>query len=259
MKLFRGDSLPDHVLRAVPRDRGRTFADHFCGTGLMAKFADDGSSTLLVDHDLVDLILKHVGYNAWASERVLAYHSPFLSFSANYETAFRFSNRREDLDLVPCSLDKATHFVWELEIDLPHPIERGRYAFTYQADLVNVRSFIGDQVRRGLEIEAATGDFHFLGNALLQAADAAVSSSDLSTHCAELTDVLTFLEGQDLSGRDARLMSNALTRSRRDSEWLLHPKDLMADGGGYSYRFAMNSNLKVSQCLRRRDGEQYTA
>jgi hypothetical protein len=220
----------------------------------MAKFADGGTSKLLGHQDLVDLALKHVGYNAWASERDLAYHSPLLSFSAMRETAFNFSNRTDTPNLTPCHLDKATHFVWELEIDLPPPMKCGQYGFTYQSDPINTLPLIQDQVRRGLEIEAATGNFHILGSALLQAAGAAAASADESFHYAELIDVATFLEGQDLSGHDARLVYNALVRARRDSEWLLYPKDPMPDGSGFSCRFAMNRHLKVSECLREGSG-----
>ncbi|MGE0474960.1 MAG: hypothetical protein AB7P17_15105 [Nitrospirales bacterium] len=254
MKLFRGDSLPDRVLWSGPEDRGRTFVEHFCGTGLMAKFADGGTSALLAGHDLVDLVLKHVGYNAWAPERALAYRSPMLSFSAVRETAFQFSNRRKESDLVPCRLDAATHFVWELDIDLPAPIASGHYRFTYQADPVHVMPFINDQVRRGLEIEAITGYLHVLGSALLQAAGAVASAADPSLHCAELINVALFLQAHDLSNRDERLVSNALLRAYRDHEWLLYPKDLMPDGGGISCRFAMNRYLKVSACFRSHSG-----
>ncbi len=252
MKLFRGDSLPDSVTRTAPRDRGRTFADHFCGTGLMAKFADNGMISLVRDQDLVDLVLKHVGYNRWAPERALAYHSPLLSFSTMRDTAFRFSYRADDPDLVPCTLDEATHFVWELAIELPYCIDPGRYGFTYSADPCNALPFLREQVQRGLELEAATGDLHMLANTLLQAAGAAHAAADRSLHYAELIDVATFLSSHDLTHRDARLVRNALNRASRDNEWLLFPKDPMPDGPGYSCRFVMNRHLKVSECLRLR-------
>jgi adenine-specific DNA methylase len=61
MKVYRGDSIPKQVENVAREDRGRTFADHFCGTGLMAKFADGGSSKLLRGKDLIHMILSHVG------------------------------------------------------------------------------------------------------------------------------------------------------------------------------------------------------
>jgi adenine-specific DNA methylase len=61
MKVYRGDSIPKQVENVAREDRGRTFADHFCGTGLVAKFADGGSSKLLRGKDLIHMVLSHVG------------------------------------------------------------------------------------------------------------------------------------------------------------------------------------------------------
>jgi len=63
MRLFRGDSLPARILSTNGRNRGRTFAEHFCGNGLMAKFSDGGTSRMLKDHDLFDLVISHIGYD----------------------------------------------------------------------------------------------------------------------------------------------------------------------------------------------------
>jgi hypothetical protein len=78
MKLYRGDSIPKHVQDVVRDDRGRTFADHFCGTGLMAKFADGGSSKLLRGKELIHMILSHVGYERGQPEQEFSYRSHFF-------------------------------------------------------------------------------------------------------------------------------------------------------------------------------------
>jgi hypothetical protein len=44
MKVYGGDSLPSSVANSKKHARGRTFADHFCTNGLMAKSADGGTS-----------------------------------------------------------------------------------------------------------------------------------------------------------------------------------------------------------------------
>ena len=69
MNLYRGDSLPAVVYNTSARRRGRTFAEYFCGNGLMAKFADGGRSALLWGRDLLDLVLVHVGYDVGSRSR----------------------------------------------------------------------------------------------------------------------------------------------------------------------------------------------
>ena len=250
MKLYRGDSLPRQVYVASGRDRGRTFADHFCGNGLMAKFGDRGMSTLLQGKDLLDIVLNHVGYDVSHHEEALADHSPLISFSKDPETAFNFSERTGKKDLEECFLEEATHFMWELEIELPSPSELGRYKFTYKADPVNCRMLIQEQLQRGLLREAVRGDTETIAKAIMNAAAMHTADSDERDHYAELIDVVTYVQTQDTSRREKRLVDNTLQRSSRDLEWLLYPKDPMLNGHGFSARFSMNRHLRVYRCFR---------
>lgn len=160
MKLFRGDKLPHSVMAAEETARGRTFANHFCGNGLMAKFADDGSGQLLGGKDLLQLVLEHVGYDNGTSAQELSYHSPLLSFTDETDKAFVFCERNEKkrLRLKPCALDEATHFVWRLELELPRQTEAGCYDLVYRADPVNCLPFVNEQLQRGFHEEAVAGD-----------------------------------------------------------------------------------------------------
>lgn len=116
MKLYRGDSLPSQVRSADRKSRGRTFAQYFCGNGLMAKFADGGHSYLVSGKELRQLVEEHIGYVVGAASEELSLHSPLLSFSESRERAFAFLERREKKrqNLVECNFEDATHFLWDL-------------------------------------------------------------------------------------------------------------------------------------------------
>src|SRR4051812_16112083 len=94
--LYRGDSLPSNVLSATRKVRGKTFADHFCGSGLLAKFASGGRSRLLAGKDLRQLVEEHIGYADKSAAELLALHSPMLSFSTSSDLAFAFCERSEN-------------------------------------------------------------------------------------------------------------------------------------------------------------------
>ena len=250
MRLYRGDSLPPQVYSASGRNRGRTFADHFCGNGLMVKFGDHGPSTLLQGKDLLDIVLSHVGYDVGQPEQALADHSPLISFSKDQETAFNFSERTGKKDLEECFLEEATHFMWEFEIELPSPSKPGLYNFTYKADPANCRVFIQKQLQRGLFGEAESGDVDTIAKAIMNVAAVSHADADESDHRAELIDVVTYVKAHDTSRREKRLVDNTLKRSSRDFEWLLYPKDRMPNGHGFSARFSMNRHLWVYRCFR---------
>lgn len=252
VKLYRGDSLPSPVRSASGRARGRTFADLFCGTGLIAKFGDGGSSELLQGKDLLDIVLCHVGYDVGQSEQALADYSPLISFSEDPEKAFDFSERTGKKGLEECVFENATHFVWELNRELPPPLEPGRYRFTYRADSTNCRTLVQAQFQRGLAREAVTGKPDLLAKALMNGYATIYAGMDESEHYAELIDVVTYARTQDTAQRERRLVKNTLARSSRDREWLLYPQDPMPDGFGFSAVFSMNRHLRPFQWLRAR-------
>lgn len=250
MRLYRGDRFPLPILSTRGRHRGRTFADHFCGNGLMAKFADGGISRLLERKDLVDLVLAHVGYDVGRPEQELADHSPLISFSEDKRTAFGFVDRTHSLDLEECLFDDATHFMWQIEIALPSPRQPGLYEITYEADPVNCMALVEQQLTRGVSREVNSGNFDSIAKSLMNAVAMAHAAEDQRMHYARLIDVLTYVNSQDVSGREARLVNNTLQRADRDREWLLYPNDLMPDGHGFSARFTMNRHLAVHSCYR---------
>jgi hypothetical protein len=250
MKLYRGDSLPPNVVQAPARARGRTFANHFCGNGLMAKFADGGSSWLLRGRDLLGLTLAHVGYDLGTPEQELHDHSPLISFSVGVETAFRFSDRTQRKDLAPSNLDEASHFMWQLDVELSRPLEPGRYALRFQSDPVNCEAIVEEQLHRGLQTQATTGDMDLIGQALMDAAAMEYARADETEHYAELIDVVPFVVAKSPRDGSNRLVENTVARATRDREWLLYPMDPMHDGPGYSARFPMNKHLSVSGCFK---------
>lgn len=255
MRLYRGDSLPREVAAANSRIRGRTFADHFIGNGLMAKFADGGTSELLLGKSLLQLVLEHVGYESGTPAERLSDHSPFISFSMSEACAFAFSERKEKkrLRLQPCHLDEATHFVWELEIDMERDVKKvkpGQFDLEYSANPTNCSSFIEEELRRGIQKEVTTHDPWALACALGKYIACRHATADSSIHRAVLVDVVSFVCEQDTSTFDNQLVRNTIERATRDHEWLIYPADLMPNGQGVSARFTMNRHLGVYGCFR---------
>lgn len=248
VKLYRGDSLPNPARSTSGRARGRTYPDLFCGSGLIAKFS--GTSTLLQGKDLLDIVLCHVGYDVGQSEQALADHSPLISFSEDPEKAFDFSERTGKKGLEECVFENATHFVWELNIELPPPVEPGRYRFTYKAGPSNCWPFIRERFWRGVAREAETANPHDLFSALRDGFGAVYAGMDESEHYAELIDVVTYVKAQDTRQRERRLVENTRVRSSRDREWLLYPQNPMPDGFGFNAVFSMNRHLRPFQWFR---------
>ena len=253
--LYRGDSLPKSVTH-MQNYRGRTFANYFCTNGLMARFADGGSSRLLYGLDALDIVLKHVGYDKNYSEEELAYHSPMISFSEMPGAAFQFAERteRKRKKLETCDLHDATHFMWRLELELGEPEEPGLYPFRYKADPENCNQIISEQLHQGQLLQVQTGDMNKIGQSLLALAVMSHALSDESEHHADLINVVEFVSERNTKGREKRLVENTLNRASRDMEWLLYPKDSMPGGQGYSSRFVMNKHLSVYGCFK--EGEK---
>lgn len=263
MKLYRGDSLPHVVLTASRKSRGKTFADYFCGNGLSAKFGDRGHSDLLRGKSLRQLVEEHVGYivssdpkKPTPSER-LALFSPMLSFAPSRDRAFEFAERNEKkrLNLEECPFENATHFVWELDVDLPTAATSpGVFEFIYYADPHNCRDIVERQLGEGIaEISnggAATNLMAALGSAFAMGH----AEADASPHFARLIDATTIL-ADDRHGADPVVLERARKFATRDDEWLLYPSDPMPDGCGLSATFVMNMHLKVAGTYRQRPGE----
>jgi hypothetical protein len=255
IKLYRGDSIPKSVSQSPKWKRGQTFANHFCGSGLMAKFSHGGSSRLLEGRELPDLVLVHVGYEIGKPEQELAYHSPLLSFSECLDSAFRFSNRKRS-ELEPCEFYEASHFVWQLEVTLDQEKEPGRYAFKYQSDFINCEKIVCDELCRGQKITAQGGPLSAVAMPLMDGIAGAYADADQSEHYAEIIDVVTFINARGVLNCDPQLVKNTLERATRDSEWLLYPMDPMPDGLGYSGRLTMNEHLSVFCCFRMKNKNQ---
>lgn len=255
MKLYRGDSIPSRICSAPPGERGRTFADHFCGTGLTSKFADNGSNALLRGKALLDMVLGHVGYERDEPEQDLSYRSPFLSFTEDHSSAFSFAERSGRKSLEECLIEDAAYFIWELDIDTPNESEPGHYEFLYRASSVNCTALVMGQIQRGREEEALTKDTHNLVMGLMNLVALVHADADIRDHHAELIDVTKYVENQDHNSCDHRLVDNTLERARQSREWLLYPMDPKEDGPGVSSRFHMNRHLRVYKCYRIRGGK----
>jgi len=256
MKLYRGDSVPRCVTSSSSHGRGRTFAEFFCGNGLMAKYSQGGRPEMLAGKDLLQLVVEHVGYTPGTVSAELAYHSPMLSFTSSLERAFAFCERTEKkrLRLEGCPFEQATHFIWELDIELSPTSSIGLYHLVYEADPANCREITEEHIRRGLIEEATTGNIHALASGIRDLLAQQHAASDEAHHHAMLVDVRRYVEHERLDGRlatrDQQLVGNCLERSRRDREWLLYPMDPMPDGYGLSGRIWMNRYLRPFAWLR---------
>lgn len=245
MILYRGDSLPDP---SKERTRGKTYAEHFCGNGLMAKFADGGTSELIKNRSLLDYILSHVGYEQERSDKLFSYYSPMISFSADEDIATGYFKARagKKKQFVPCEFYEANHFVFEFNFDAdPIPTIPGLYFFTFKTNSVNCREFNEIQLKHGLIKEAEEGDSSLLGNAILNNIVAGIADKDEKTHLAFIFDVFKFVSNQDTSHQKEKLVKKTLERAEKDKEWLLYPCDPMNEGLGVSAKFPMNEHLRV--------------
>lgn len=241
MKLYRGDSLPQETQGVNKHRRGRTFAEYFCGNGLMAKFADGGYSGLIEGKNLFDLVIAHIGYELNQPEQLLSDHSPMLSFSERIDTAVNFCTKRgKSKRYIECPSHEASHFIWELDINLPIEAQPGIYNLKFKASSKHVRNDVESELNNCLKI----GNSHLIGKALLNYLAIQNIDGDQQEHQATLIDTVTFIQANVNFQKNDKLISNALSRAIRDKEWLLYPCDLMDDGIGYSARFPLNENLR---------------
>jgi hypothetical protein len=218
----------------------------------MAKFGDGGAHSLVRGKSTRQIVEEHIGYVAGRPSERLALHSPMLSFSSSRDRAFAFLERSEKkrLKLIECAFEDASHFLWELDVELPKPSPPGLYHLEYKADPVHCRDIVERQLRRGLEIEAQDGNPYPLMSALGTGIATGYAAADVTIHRAELIEALEFLR-EDRPNADASVLANARQRAERDLEWLLYPTDPMEDGTGPpSARFTMNEHLSVSTCYR---------
>lgn len=253
-RLFRGDSLGKRNRHAP---RGRTFAEYFVSTGLMARFADGGSSRLLKGRTLLDLVLAHIGYEHGTSEQELSYRSPMLSFSADEDRALRFAERTGRKRLIPCPIEDGTHFLWCLDAPL-QPISPGLYRFEYKADPVNCEAIVERQIVRAQRVLLTGESEDLIGVAVGNDAALGILRQDAEQHYAKVIDVETFMKDQLAKGEtaDVRLVERTLEFASRDREWLVYPQDPMPDGGpGYSARLLHNRHLSVAGAYRESETE----
>lgn len=162
-----------------------------------------------------------------------------------------FAERSQSKDLKPCTIEDATHFVWQLETPLT-PRAQGHYAMRFKADPVNCERLVSDQLPRAMAAAQRDGDLAGIARVVASIGVMDAARRDETLHYAELVDVVSFVTAR-LSGRahvNERLVRNTLTRAQRSREWLLYPMDPMADGPGYSSRFPMNEHLSVLGCYR---------
>ncbi|MDD5267078.1 MAG: hypothetical protein PHO08_08110 [Methylococcales bacterium] len=244
MKLYRGDSLPKETRGVNKLRRGKTFAELFPANGLIAKFADGGHSSLIEGKNLIDLVIEHIGYELNQPEQLLSDHSPMLSFSEKIETAFRFCTKRsKKIKYVECPSKEASHFIWKLDVDLPIESEPGIYDLRFKANSIHVRKDVELQLEQALVEEAKSGNLHAIASAYLNYMANQYVDADKQEHQAKLIDAVTFIQANNNSQKNNKLIFNALCRAKRDNEWLLYPCDPMDDGIGHSARFPLNENL----------------
>jgi hypothetical protein len=249
IRLYRGDSMPrDEHSRASAAERGRTFANLFCGTGIVAKFADGGSSDLLEKRDVLALVLAHVGWERGTPEEKLMKHSPLISFSEREDVALRFVNP-EELELEPCEFYEASYFTWRLELSLEGAGEPGRYAFDYEFDPGNVTALSSAAVQSGHRRVIEGAAISAIAMPLRDLVSQVSRFGHPKRYRAEIIDVVTFVNNQDLSRRDKDLVRRTVDLAGRDREWLVFPTDPGPEGLGYSSCLAMNRFLKVSRCF----------
>lgn len=239
--LYRGDSLPPAVVASTREHRGRTFAEHYITEGLLAKSADGGLSRHL-NRPLPALVATHIGYRLTnEDEKYAAYHSPLISFSTEPASAWHFLDRTSKKEFAPCELDEATHFMWQLEGARVEQIGAGHYRLTYFASTTNV-----DRFRHKLVTAVQRGDLAKLKQALEAQIVHGHVQQDQEMHTADVIDAVRYLDALDATaGLDAELVLRARKFAARWSEWLIYPRDVIANLRGYSARFSLNKHLDL--------------
>jgi hypothetical protein len=208
----------------------------------MARYADEGQTSYLIDLDIIDLVLVHIGYDPHGWEAPLAYHSPLISFSTSRDRALKFANRRNK-KLEQCNFENATYFLWRFEPIVEATDNNGIYKFQYFADPINFESIVLGKIDRGSQELSLTDHIENMAKAVGELLAQNHSKHDTSIHIAYLIDVQEYLKHIDLSKYNNRLANNTLARSNRDIEWLVVPYDPLPNGNGRSARIHLNRHL----------------
>lgn len=226
LTIFRGDRL----------SYGDQPISDFCLPGLLAKFLRGGTSNQFRNREFVDYVLAHVGWEKGTDEEKFARTSPMISFSESRAVAEKYMRGEPPVQVVPCAVHKATHFIYDLSV-APTDLESrprgiaGTFLLRYMRSQENCRE----------HIERAKTDgplFGLLGDTIEQAA-----IRDAGEHVAVLVNVVEFLRAY--RPRSDRTYRIALDRATDDREWLLYPADPMHDGSGVSAIFHANRHLRM--------------
>lgn len=259
--LSRGDSIPEGLPSA---HRWSALVTHFCGTGLIARFAtekmpDQAGRTnydIVKNKKLPWMVAAHIGYEASAATKEFSAHSPFISFSSEPDCAFRFMTRERPLLLENCEFHNARFFTWALRFDATDltlsPWGKGCYQFVYQSDPANCTIAIASEYSEGLRRYQRTGEVEMRAGALGRAIAAGHAAKNTKEHCALIIDAVTYLTDQGSRVGDDKLLNLALTCASDDREWLVYPCDPMDKW--VASTFHMNRHLSIGSCLRERSG-----
>ncbi len=247
--LFRGDSIPPD-LRG---DRWNALVTHFCGTGLIARFASAGTRySGAPKHSLAWMVAAHIGWEANEEARTFSAHSPFISFSSDPDRAFSFMSHDADLDLVPSEFHDASFFMWALEFGRtelrPMPEHgKGCYGLHYRSDPTNCRLAIAEEYQEGVRRYLSDGDISLMIQAIGRGAAADQNDVAGDAHVAILIDAVTYLADRTPQFEDRELLHLAMTCATRDREWLVFPCDPM--DSWVSSTFHMNRHLSIHKCF----------
>jgi hypothetical protein len=251
LHLYRGDSLPP--CSTAKSNKGRTFAEYFISTGLMAKFADGGSSKLIEKKDIATMTICHIGYKNNSTEQKLSFRSPLISFSESIDIAKNFSTARSKINTpVACAIDEATHFIWELSFEPTKPDAPGIYTLKFKKDSVNLDNLLRDSEREIIDsFNNPNQDLHLLmrrvGNFVMQSTSLVNGNKDLSDNYAKIINAAEFIANSEFPQEYKETAKVAFDRASRDKEWLIFPCNPMPNGYGFSARFPVNKHLKIFQ------------
>lgn len=236
MLLYRGDKVRF----------GCDVVHHVLLGGLLARFGDGGTSDLLRrPGGVVEFVLAHVGWRDNTEEERFARHSPMLSFTADRRVAERYMVSLQDIAFETCALRRSHFLLFTLEADwdaLPRTPFVGVRRLVYYRSHVNCRAHVA----------ASEGMEGVIDAVLLQGLDDTVRTEDSGPHHVGLIDVVEFLEHHRdefftrFPSTASNLYPTALSRARRDKEWLLYPADPLHDyPGALSALFYPNEHLRV--------------
>lgn len=253
INLFRGDSIP---ISTSTSKKGQTLVNYFISTGLIAKFSDGGTSNLLENKSLPELVASHIGYETNSPEQDLSFRSPFISFSESIQIAETFATSRIKIKQpTSCTIDQASHFIWELHIENINETSPGIYELSFFADYSNINELlIATEKEIRDDCKNTEVDMHRLGNRianfLMQTTDLDQQSSTRAPQKAKIINAVKLLENSNFTEYYKPIAIAAISRANRDREWLIHPCTPMSQGFGVSGKFPMNKHLRVKKYYR---------